>query len=81
MTQRIVYQLLGEAASIMAPCACGLTIKQIGEKDVPPGVPFWIISHEDIPVDRSLRSSWELDVEALGAPAGVGGSYKPEDAA
>lgn len=74
MDKRIVYQIEGLPASIMTPCECGLTLEQIGGKDVPKGVPFWIINAADIPADRTFRDAWELDVVALGKPTGFGGA-------
>ena len=73
MEQRIVYQLPEQPVAILIPCECGLTLEQIGKKDVPAGVPFWIVEASDIPADRSLRGAWELDVASMGEPCGVGG--------
>lgn len=72
MNKRIIYQAAGLPVSVMIPADCGLTIEQIGRKDVPAGVPFWIVDSSTIPADRSLRDAWELDVVALGEPAGYG---------
>lgn len=70
---RIIFQLPNEPVSILIPCECGLTLQQIGEKDVPTGVPFWIVGASDIPEDRELRDAWQLDVASMGAPSGFGG--------
>lgn len=57
---------------ILAPDTdCGLTILEIGQKDVPAGVPFWITDISEyigVPTE-----SWEIDktVEA----SGIGGTY------
>lgn len=69
----IVYQH-GFGVAVVRPCECGLTVEQIGAKDVPSGVPFWIVQDDAIPVDRSMRDAWQLDIEALGEPAGYGGA-------
>lgn len=74
MSFRIVYKNQDGGMSILIPVNCGLTIEQIGVKDVPTGIPFWIIPATDIPSDRTFRDAWELDVEALGKPAGFGGT-------
>lgn len=74
MTQRIVYQLPGEPVASMTPCECGLTIGQIGMKDVPEGVSFWIVDESVIPLDPDERLEWVLDKDQLGSPSGVGGS-------
>lgn len=73
MEKRIVYQLDGQPVAVLIPCECGLTLEQIGKKDVPVGVPFWIVDADTIPADRTFRDAWELDVEAMGEPDGVGG--------
>lgn len=73
MDKRIVYQLTGRPVSITIPCACGLTPEQIGQKDVPEGVPFWIVDADTIPADRTFRDAWELDVTSMGDPSGFGG--------
>lgn len=73
MDMRIVYQEPGRPVVILAPGVCGLTLEQIGRKDVTRGVPFWIVGADSIPVDRELRDAWELDVSAMGNPSGFGG--------
>lgn len=73
MDKRIIYQLTGRPVSIIIPCACGLTLEQIGQKDVPEGIPFWIVDADTIPADRTFRDAWELDVTSMGDPSGFGG--------
>lgn len=74
MDKRIVYQLPEQPAAILIPCECGLTLEQIGQKDVPAGIPFWIVPAESIPTDRTFRDAWELDVSSMGEPSGFGGA-------
>lgn len=81
MEKRIIYQKSGSTATILIPCNCGLTIEQIGQKDVPLGVPFWIVDASSVPADRTFRDAWELDTAGMGEPAGIGGTYQPEGAA
>ncbi|MNF56515.1 hypothetical protein D3C84_380040 [compost metagenome] len=69
---RIVYQPEGGPVAILIPCECGLTLEQIGCKDVPQGLPFWIIAATDVPKDRTDRDAWELDSSTMGIPAGEG---------
>lgn len=75
MNKVILFQPEGGIVSIMTPCECGLTIAEIGQKDVPAGLPFWIVDASDLPADRSMRNAWTLDAEAMGDPDGVGGTY------
>lgn len=73
MDKRVVYQVSGQQVAIVVPCDCGLTLEQIGQKDVPDGVPFWIVEADAIPTDRTFRDAWELDVASMGEPSGFGG--------
>lgn len=74
MDNRIVYQLPELPVAIVTPCECGLTLEQIGKKDVPAGVPFWIVEASAIPADRTFRDAWQLDVASMGEPSGFGGA-------
>lgn len=73
MNSRIVYQLAGHPVAVMVPGECGLTVEQIGKKDVPHGAPFWIVDVGMIPTDRTLRNAWDLDIGSMGEPSGFGG--------
>ena len=73
MDQRIVYQLPGSQVAVMIPCECGLSIEVIARKDVPAGVPFWIVDATTIPTDRTFRDAWQLDIASMGEPSGFGG--------
>ena len=75
MNQRIVYQLPDEPASVFIPApSVGIPLPEIGARVVPQGVPFWIVDASAIPTDRTLRAAWELDVDSMGSPDGVGGA-------
>ncbi len=73
MRNVIVFQNISGSVSVVYPTECGLTLDQIGKKDVPDGFPFWVVDIESIPVDRSFRDAWELDVASMGDPSGFGG--------
>lgn len=73
MNQRIIFQTESASVSVLSPCVCGLTILEIGKKDVPAGVPFWVVDASQIPTDRTYRDAWELDSSAMGEPSGFGG--------
>ena len=74
MDSRIVYQSAGQPVAVLVPCECGLTLEQIGSKDVPIGVPFWIVDVSTIPADRTFRNAWDLDTDSMGEPSGFGGA-------
>ena len=73
MDKRILFQPAGAPAAVLIPCDCGLTLEEIGAKDVPAGLPFWIVDAATVPEDRAFREAWELDEGALGPADGVGG--------
>lgn len=65
---RIIYKNPDNSISIIVPADCGLPIDTIAKKDVPTGVPYWIVEDSEIPEDRSFRNAWtfETDREADG---------------
>ena len=69
MDKRIIYPT-ATGIAVLIPCACGLTIEQIANKDVPAGLPYLIVDASTIPTDRSLRDAWEAD---FSRPDGHGG--------
>lgn len=73
MDKRIIFQADGRPVSVLIPADCGMTLEQIGQKDVPAGVPFWIVEASTIPTDRTFRDAWQLDVASMGEPSGFGG--------
>lgn len=66
---RIIYEGKEGVLALLDPdMHCGLSVLDIGKKDVPKGVPFWIVDVSglvDIPVE-----AWEIDSSVL--PDGVG---------
>lgn len=72
MDKRILFQPAGAPAAVLIPCDCGLSLQEIGEKDVPQGLPFWIVDADSVPADRAFREAWELEEASLGPAAGVG---------
>lgn len=70
----IIYQSDLGVAVLMAAPECGLSILEVGQKDVPAGVPFWIVNREELP--DAPQETWELN--DMPKPDGVGGTYKGE---
>jgi hypothetical protein len=54
------------------------TLKQILDKDVPAGLPYWIIDESELPKSREFRAAWQID-ESLGEPHGFGGESNEFD--
>lgn len=73
MTKRILYQTDDGGVAVIIPTNCGLTVRQIADKDVPTGKPFRIVDGADIPTDRSQRGAWVVD--PAGLTDGVGEDY------
>lgn len=56
--------------NILTP-ANGFSEYDVARKDVPAGIPYWIVDVSEIPTDREFRNAWEADAELLGEPHGV----------
>jgi len=50
------------------------SLQSIALKDVPCGLPFWIVEDSEIPTDRTFRDAWEIP-EEWGEPDGYGSPY------
>ena len=74
MSSRIIYKNLDNSVGVIIPTQEVLkfaTVFQVAEKDVPAGLPYWMVSADDIPENRTFRSAWEID-ESFGKPDGFG---------
>jgi len=58
--KRIIYQNESGGIAVIIP-AGELPIEDVCQKDVPPGVPYLIVSADDVPSDRAFRGAWEAD--------------------
>ena len=70
----ILFELNGAACTMTPGIGTGMTLLETGQRDVPSGVPFWIVNPAELPIDEPTES-WELDTAGLGEPDGVGGTY------
>jgi len=64
----IVYTQSNNQVAVMIPCTTELTLVEIGIKDVPIDIPFWIIDESELP--STPQESWKL--ENMGNPDGIG---------
>lgn len=71
MYQVIVFEYEGSTAIMAAARITGLTILDIGKKDVPEGLPFWIVDASTVTDD------YVVNPDELGEPSGVGEAYQP----
>jgi hypothetical protein len=60
ITERIIYPN-DDTIAVIIPCTDKIPVFEIARKDVPPGVPFLIVSVDDIPSDRTYRAAWSAD--------------------
>ena len=56
---RIIYQNESGGISVIIPTG-ELPIEEVAAKDVPAGVPYSIVSDDDIPSDRFFRGAWVM---------------------
>ena len=57
---KILYPNSEGGVSVIVPTG-ELPIEDVCQKDVPAGVPYLIVSEDDIPSDRTFRGAWEAD--------------------
>ena len=81
MSSRVIYKNLDNSVGVIISTQEVLkfaTVLQVAEKDVPAGLPYWIVEDSVIPTDRTFRSAWEID-ESFGKPDGFGGESNEFD--
>ena len=79
--RKIIYKLEDNSIGIITPTQEALsffTFEQIAEKDVPEGLPYWIVNTSELPSDRTFRDAWEAD-PSWGDPHGFGGKSNQFD--
>ena len=81
MLNRGIYKNPDNSVGIIIPSDEALAIfglEKILEKDVPSGLPYWMVEDSVILTDRTFRSAWEID-ENFGEPDGFGGESNEFD--
>ena len=77
----IIVKTMENTVSFLIPTEKALsfaTMKQIAEKDVALGLPYWIRDMSLLPIGSTFRDAWEVD-EAIGEPDGFGGESNEFD--
>jgi hypothetical protein len=64
----IVYTQTNNQVAVLIPCTTEMTLLEIGIKDVPKDIPFWIVDQNELP--STPQETWKL--ENMGQPDGVG---------
>ena len=83
MLNRGIYKNSDNSVGIIIPSDEALAIfglEKILEKDVPAGLPYWLVEDSIIPESRTFRLAWEID-ESFGEPDGFGGESNQFDEA
>ncbi len=57
---RIIYPNSEDGLTVITPSG-ELPVEEVARKDVPAGVPYKIITTDDLPPDRDFRGAWEAD--------------------
>jgi len=60
---KIIYKNQDESIAVLHPTDEVLeqySINIIAQKDVPAGVPYWIVEDSAIPEDRTFRDAWRI---------------------
>ena len=60
--QRVLFTENG-VICILSPADCGMTLKEIADKDVPTGIKYKCCHISDIPTERIFRGAWEADYD------------------
>ena len=74
---RIIFENQDKSVGILIPtqeCVDLFGIEAKAKKDVPEGLPYWIVEDVHIPESRTFRNAWETD-ESMGEPHGYGHQY------
>ena len=74
---RIIFENQDKSIGILIPtqeCIDLFGIEAVAKKDVPSGLPYWIVEDDFIPQDRTFRGAWEID-SSLGTANGIGSTY------
>ena len=58
--QRIIYQSESGGVAVIVPTG-ELPIEAVAQKDVPAGIPYLLVTTNDVPSDRTFRGAWEAD--------------------
>jgi len=57
---RIIYPNESGGVAVIIPTG-ELPIEDVAQKDVPAGIPYLIVTIDDVPFDRTFRDAWEAD--------------------
>ena len=68
----IIFETGAGTIGIIHPVVLNHGIDALAKKDVPSGLPYWIVDESALPQTREYRDAWRIDHDAMGAPHGYG---------
>ncbi|HAT1572676.1 TPA: hypothetical protein I8Y10_004084 [Kluyvera cryocrescens] len=71
MDKVVVFEFEGAVAVLSAATGIGMSILDVGKKDAPAGIPFWIVE------SSTITDTYAIAPEVIGEPLGYGGTYQP----
>ena len=75
ITHKIIFKNEDNTVGIIIPTdesVANYSMNEIADKDVPNGLPYWIVGLDAIPEDRTFRNAWEIDSSLVNNPDGQG---------
>ena len=60
MNTRILFPNESNGIAVIIPTG-ELPVEDVAQKDVPAGIPYLIVTTDDVPSDRTFRNAWEAD--------------------
>jgi len=70
--QVIVFENIDGTVEILSPMDTRHGIDALAKKDVPSGLPYWIVEDSALPQSREYRDAWRIDHDVMGSPHGYG---------
>lgn len=70
--QKIIFENTDGTVGVVHPIVVEHGLDALAKKDVPSGLPYWIVDESILPLTREHRDAWRIDHEAMGEPHGYG---------
>lgn len=70
--QLIIFENADKTVGVIHPIIFDCGIDALAKKDVPSGLPYWVVDESVLPQTREYRDAWRIDHDAMGAPHGYG---------
>ena len=70
--EKIIFENNDGSVGIIHPIVLEHGIDALAKKDVPSGLPYWIVDESSLPQTKEYRDAWCIDHDAMGEPHGHG---------